>query len=266
MHADDPIPHQTDQNLVERPRPPSTPGALHGQVWLTIQTNQAQQLIHGRTGSPDKPTIIGLVGFANRLRVIWQAARSDDPYADWWLIKVHEAIEVAGTYLGHQQADLVRQLEQMPAMEVSIAASQRPCRVHLQFANPYAYRGAQLLAEYDRLVCTALTACHIGLLDTETRVHVQQACARKLRALFMLPQNYRLLKIDREAVRRQTGRSHEARQIMGEVPDDILSGEHQAPLVPRKVKFPAGFAEHVKLRPGSPVSDTTLAEDKNDDG
>jgi hypothetical protein len=29
-------------------------------------------------------------GFADRLRVIWQAARNDDPYADWWLIKVHE--------------------------------------------------------------------------------------------------------------------------------------------------------------------------------
>ena len=99
MHADDPIPHQTDQKLVERSRPQDRPGALHGQVWLTIQTNQAQQLIHGRAGTPDKPTIIGLVGFANRLRVIWQAARNDDPYADWWLIKVHEAIEVAGTYL-----------------------------------------------------------------------------------------------------------------------------------------------------------------------
>jgi hypothetical protein len=82
----------------------------------------------------------------------------------------------------------------------------------------------------------------------------------------MLPQNYRLLTIDRESVRRQTGRSHEARQIMGEVPDDILSGEHQAPLVPRKVKVPAGVPGHVNLRSGLPVSDTTLAEDKNDDG
>jgi hypothetical protein len=79
MNADDPIPHQTDQNLVERPRPPSTPGALHGQIWLTVQTNQAQQLIHGRAGTPDKPAIIGLIGFADRLRVIWQAARHDDP-------------------------------------------------------------------------------------------------------------------------------------------------------------------------------------------
>jgi integrating conjugative element protein (TIGR03761 family) len=266
MSADNPISHPNAQNHVERPRSPEKPGALHGQVWLTIQTNQAQQLIHGRAGTPDKPTIIGLVGFANRLRVIWQAARKDDPYADWWLIKVHEAIEVAGSYLDHQQADLVKQLEQMTAMEVSVAASQRPCRVHLQFANPYAYRGAQLLAEFDRLVCTALTARHIGLLDGKAYVHVQQTCARKLRALFMIPQSYRFLKLGRESVCKATGRSHEARQIMGELPDDILSGERQAPLVPRKVKFPSGSAGHVKLHPGSPDSDMQLSEDKNDDG
>jgi integrating conjugative element protein (TIGR03761 family) len=272
MSADNPISHPNAQNPGEHPRQPEKPGALHGQVWLTIQTNQAQQLIHGRAGTHgipgtrDKPTIIGLVGFANRLRVIWQAARSDDPYADWWLIKVHEAIEVARSYLDHQQADLVKQLEQMPAMEVNVAVSQHPYRVQLQFASPYAYRGAQLLAEFDRLVCTALTARHIGLMDGKAYVHVQQTCARKLRALFMMPQSYRFLKLDRESVCKATGRSHKARQIMGEVPDDILSGERQAPLMPRKVNFPSEFAGHVKLRPESSDSDTHLSEDKNNDG
>lgn len=256
MNADNPIPHQKNQNLIERSRQSEKPGALHGQVWLTIQTSQAQQLIHGRDGTPDKPTIIGLMGFADRLRVIWQAARRDDPYADWWLIKVHEAIDAVGNYMRDRQADLSEQLNLMTAMEVSVAASQCPCRVPLKFANPYAYRGAQLLAEYDRLVCTALTARHIGLLGGADYAQVQKACAHKLRALFMIPQSYRLLKIDRESVRMQTGRSHEARQAMGDVPDDILSGERQAPLVPRKVN----------VRPGSSASDTTLFEDKNDDG
>ena len=266
MNADNPMPHPNAQNLVARHNQPKKPGALQGQVWLTLQTNQAQQLVHGRKGMPDKPTIIGLIGFADRLRVIWQAARHDDPYADWWLIKAHEAIEATRTTIDRQQADLVKQLEQMVAMEVSVAASQHPYRVHLQFANPYAYRGAQLLAQYDRLVCTALTARHIGLLEGADSVQAQQACARKLRALFVIPQSYRFLKIDRKSVRKATGRSHEARQAMGELPDDILSGEHQAPLVPRKVALPSGFVGHVKSRRESSVSNTTLPEDKNDDG
>jgi len=265
MNVDDPFHDPNTQNFPERSRSPQKPGALHGQVWLTVQTNQAQQLIHGREGTPDKPAIIGLVGFADRLRVIWLAARRDDPYADWWLIKVHEVIDAARIYIRSRQAALVRQLEQMAAMEVSVAASQHPYRVQLQFAIPYAYQGAQLLAEYDRLVCTAFTARHIGMLDGASCKQVQQACARKLRALFLIPQGYRLLKIDREAVRLNKGRSSEARQLMGAVPEDILSGEQQAPFAPRKVNFQTGVAGQLGLHPASSPSSASLPDHENDD-
>ena len=266
MHAEDVLPRSEDKPIIERSTLSDAPGALRGQVWLAIQTRQAQQLIRGRDGTPDKPTIIGLVGFADRLRVIWQAARNDDPYADWWLIKVHEAIDAARTYIRNRQTDLNDQLNEMPAMEVSVATSQRPYRVPLQFANPYAYRGAHLLSEYDRLVCLALTARHMGLLDGETCTRLLNVCARKIRSTFTTPQSYRFLKLDRESVRKATGRSHEASKAMGEVPDDVLSGERQAPLVPRKVKFPTAFTGHVDLHPESPESNTNLSEDKNDDG
>ncbi len=250
----------------ERTILPEKPGALRGQVWLTLQTIHAQRLFQGRAATAEKPTIVGLVGFANRLRVIWQGARGDDPYADWWLIKIHEAIEMAGHYIRNSQVDLEKLLEQMDAMEVDVAASQRPYRVPLKFANPYAYRGAKLLAEFDKLVCMALTARHIGLLDSQDGEEIVKTSARKVRAIFMIPQRYRLLKINRELLRKAKGRSHEARQLMGEVPDDVLSGERHAPLAPRKVEFPSGFAGHVNLRPGTPVSDTNPSDDKNDDG
>ena len=237
MNADDPVPDASARHPIERSRASQKPGALHGEVWLTLQTYQAQQLIHGREAAPGKPAIIGLIGFADRLRDIWQAARRDDPYADWWLLKVHAAITAARGIIRDRRAAMDRQLAQMPALEVSIAASRRPHRVQLQFAIPYAYQGAQLLAEYDRVVCMALTARHIGMLDGATCKHIQQACARKLRALFLIPQGYRLLKIDRNAVRLNTGRSSEARQLMGAVPQDILSGERQVPFTPLKVSL-----------------------------
>ncbi len=262
MPTDHLVPQPDERRRVKCTTLPEAPGALHGQVWLTVQTRQAQQLIHGREGTPEKPPIIGLTGFANRLRVIWEAAREDDPYADWWLIQVHEAIEATATVLRHRQAVLNDLLEAMTAMEVTVAASQHPVRIHLVFANPYAYRGAQLVAAYDRLVCTALTARHIGLLQGQACVQLQRACARKLRALFLIPQRYRRLKIDRETVRTAMGRSAEARQTMGELPADILSGEYQAPLVPRRVPLPTGMAGRADLRPAShgPRSDG-----KNDD-
>lgn len=266
MNAESSVTRQTDLSLAGRSSQPEKPGVLRGQVWLTVQTSQAQQLIHGRAGTADKPAIIGLVGFADRLRVLWLAARRDDPYADWWLIKVHEAIDSNETFSRDRQVELDRHLEQMTGIEVNVAASQYPYRVQLQFANPYAYRAAQLVASYDRLVCTAMTARHIGLLDGAATAQVQQACARKLRALFMIPQGYRLLKIDREAVRMQTGRSNEARQLMGEVPAAILSGERQVPLVPRKVKFPPAIIGRVGVHPTSPGTQMKTSEVENPDG
>ena len=110
------------------------------------------------------------------------------------------------------------------------------------------------------------TARHIGLLDSQSSEDILKASARKVRAIFMIPQGYRLLKIDRERVRKSLGRSHEARQLMGELPGDVLSGERHAPLVPRKVELPSGFVGQVNLHPGTPVPETNPSEDKNDGG
>ena len=100
--------------------PQPTLGALRGQAWLTVQTRQAQRLIRGRNGSEEKPAIVGLVGFADRLRLIWQAARNDDPYADWWLIRIHEAIEQARELVSRSQSQIDEKLAQSPAIEVRV--------------------------------------------------------------------------------------------------------------------------------------------------
>jgi len=240
------------------------PGALRGQVWLTVQTRQAQRLIRGRNGNADKPAIIGLVGFADRLRVIWQAARNDDPYADWWLVKVHEALERVRHLVKNEQAALDTQLEQLTALEVAVAESMKPYRIALQFANPYAYRGAQLIAEYDRFVRTLLTAQHVGVLTGAAMEGLLNASARKIRGAFAVPQGYHFLNVDRAALQQGAASASHARRLMGEVPEDVLRGRHQAPLAPRKVKFPEVAAKHIHLKPLDAAQEAAAAS-LNDD-
>ena len=162
----------TAENLNSKPDDAEKMGPLRGQVWLTLQTNQARRLIRGRNGTKGRSPIIGLGLFAERLRLIWQASRNDDPYADWWLIKVHEAIEDREALFERLQQDLEERLTQMGAIEVDVAVSERPYRMPLQFANPYAYQAARLVSTYDSLVCAALTASHIGVLDRASRDHI----------------------------------------------------------------------------------------------
>lgn len=216
----------------ERATEPGAPGALHGEVGLTLQTHQALILVHGRAPLPNKPAIIGLIGFADRLRIIWEAARHDDPYADWWLIKVDEAIQSANDFIEAQQSTVSSLLDQLLSMDVAIASSDHPTRLRLQFANPYAYQAARSLARFDQLVCAVVTATHIGLLSRDHRQPIQRSSARKLRSLFVLPQAYRVMKLDRAMVRARQGRTHEACQTMGDLPEDILSGERRPRFAP----------------------------------
>ncbi len=231
-----------------KPKTANVPGALRGQVWLTLQTRQALQLVRGRNRTPTRPIVPGLAHFASQLRLIWQAARDDDPWADWWLVRVHESVEASARYFEDRKAELEALLAQNPAMDIAIAGSKSPARVPLQFANPYAYRGARLLAQYDTLVCMVLTARRVGLLDSEGSDQVIRSCGRKLRSIFTVVHEYKFTGASRESLDRGNAKSDAARAAMGEVPDEIVRGELRAPIVPRKVRFPTAYAEHGTLQ------------------
>ena len=175
------------------PRPPSDPGALRGEVWLQLQTRQAQRLLAGRRAGEGKAPIVGLLGFAERLRLVWQAARADDPYADWWLLKVERALAQSATELTVARSAIDALLAASEGLTVTVAASVKPARVKLLFANPYAYRGAQLLAAYDGFARRVLSAQHVGLLnrdEAERRLHLG---AKPLRRAFGSVLDYRFL-------------------------------------------------------------------------
>ena len=238
------------------------PGALRGQVWLSLQTRQALQLVRGRNAAGDRPAILGLVQFAERLRLIWQAAREDDPWADWWLIRIHEAIEASARHLQDHTTELEALLARDPAMEVAVASSARPSRVSLQFANPYAYRGARLLAQFDALVCLVLTARRVGLLDSEASHQVIRSAGHKLRSIFTAVHAYRFTGASRESLAHDDEKSDAARAAMGEVPDAIVRREQCAPITPCPVRFSAAFAQHATLQAAGPPAPSTTADVK----
>jgi integrating conjugative element protein (TIGR03761 family) len=205
---------------------------LRGVVTLTLETRQAQRLVKGRAGTADKPAIIGLIGFANLLRAIWHGARADDPYADWWLIKVHEALELADKALKEAIAAVQTHLSASEAIRATPGASVRPVRTPLRFSNPYAYRGAHLLANYDQLVRAVLTAQHIGVVTRADGERFAATGGRQLRRAFLSPLAYRLTGITRQDVAQGTAKSAQAYASMGEIPADVLAGALRAPHAP----------------------------------
>lgn len=212
--------------------PRNTVGRLQGDAWLEIHTRQAQRLIRGRSRSAGKPAITGLLGFATQLNMVWQAASEDDPYAHWWLVKIEEAIGQAQAFLAEQVSRMGALCAGTARFQLSVSHSQRPHTVLLQFATPYAYRAAQLLGEFDCLVCQCLTLKHVGACEPEQLTGVIEAAAHQVRRVFSLPQGFRVFAIDRADVRHNTQRAEQALAHFGELPAEILAGERTATFAP----------------------------------
>lgn len=213
---------------------PPQPGALRGAASLTLQTRQAQRLIRGRTAAAGKPAIVGLLGFANQLRIIWQGARCDDPYADWWLVKVHQALEQASEKLEALQAEVDQRMAAVPAIEIAPGESVQPFQVPLQFGNPFAFRGAQLLARFDDQIRSVLSAGHVGLLTRdETQRQLHQG-GRAVRQAFVSSQGYRMVGVTRVDLGQGIAKANQAAESMGQVPREVIEGTLRAPYAPTR--------------------------------
>jgi len=167
------------------------PGTLRGEASLHIQTRQAQRLVYGRRQSRDQAGIIGLVRFGMLMKRIWNAAALDDPYADWFLIRVHEALDAGRTTLRAPRDQVDALLAGVDGVEITVAHSLKPVRVPLRFANPYGYMGAYLIADYDELVCAVLTARHVGLLPRDTAEQMLHRGGRAIRRALLIPTQWK---------------------------------------------------------------------------
>ncbi len=210
------------------------PGVLRGSAWLTLQTRHAGRLVRGRARTAGKSPIVGLLGFADGLRIVGLGARSDDPYADWWLVKVDTALAEGGSALDSVRKSVDAPLVAVEGFTIEAAVSVQPTRVRLQFSSPYAYRGAQLLAAYDGLARQVLSAQHVGLIEREAAEGLLHQGAKPIRRAFASAAGYRLLGITRADVSQCTAKAKQAFEAMGALPADILSGALRAELAPKR--------------------------------
>lgn len=215
------------------------PGTLRGTACLVIQTRQAQRLVYGRRQSGEQPGIIGLVRFGMLMKRLWVSAMLDDPYADWYLLQIDDTLEAGRVEIQRAKAQMDELLDSTRGVEIAVAHSLKPARVPLQFANPYGYMGAYLVGDYDELVCAALTARHVGLLDRDGAERLLHRGGRLIRRAFLLPTQWRHCAVDRTDLQQNNQRAQAARTAMGDLPQDVLDGTHRARHAPEIRRRPA---------------------------
>jgi len=208
------------------------PGGLRSETRMTIQTRQAQKIVVGRRRGKDIQPIIGLLDFGRRMKLLWLSAQADDPYADWYLLRIEQSINEAKTVIVEKKQWLDDVLNAMEGFDVGIAHSLEPIQVSIVFQNPYGYMGAYLVFDYDALCCSVFTASHIGLIDRKMANSIMNAAGKSIRRTFDLVAKWKFTGVTREDIDLKTPIGIRAIETYGECPEPILSKTKRATISP----------------------------------
>jgi integrating conjugative element protein (TIGR03761 family) len=208
---------------------------------MTLHTQDAYRMFTGRAADPASkaPAIPGGRRFAAVLKAIWYLSANDNPYADWILIRIYQAL--AGIRKQVDQAIEAREAEferlRRKGLALSVLASRSPVTVELGFRSPYGYATAEAIVEFDYHVRMVKTLVLKDRMSDEAGRADIRAVGRGLRALFLEP-----IRWERNLLREEIlplcrrdflpGADEAARQrvraavaLFGEVPRKVFTGQ-----------------------------------------
>lgn len=228
---DDENPYEIRETPADKVTKFERPGPLSKDVQLVLHTVDAQTAFmgHGEKGG------MGLFPFASRMGELWEAAAKDDPYADWYLLKIYDTIIQLRNSMATIIQDYQQQLTKTHGLNGFIVypfQSEKPLNKSLYFNNPYGYLGAQIIADFDTLMRIVLTAKRIGVLLTKSHHAIRDEWLQPILVLFKLPFKWQNFQISRTDVELNSANSIIASDALGKLPAAILAKKLRAPFAP----------------------------------
>lgn len=211
---------------------------------INLHTSQAVRLVQGRRKSEGVQGIVGLIHFGQLVQFICDAAKADNPYADWCLIQISEKIADVKAELASHRTTLEQLMRSREDIDVSVGRSSDPVRFPLMYreASPYVFAGSELVAQFDWLVRAAEQCKRVALMPPKDAYRLIDACSHRIRSVFTFAALWRNESITREDVRQDTQPAQRAKQRMGDLPQDVLAGSWRdtyAPVIGTKRRTPA---------------------------
>lgn len=223
----DPTPLRKKKKHKKRERP----GSLQGSISFAIHTHDAQLLFSGYTSSP----AIGLLQFSSQMATIWDAASNDDPYADWYLLKIYEEILKLRNELAvmtYNQQQKISQTYDTGTLNLMPFPSQEPLIETLWFRTQYGYLAASLIADFDLLMRTVLTAYRVGVLLEQSHVEIKNEWINKISALFQLAFKWQATAVTRADIYADNDLAKATKELLGDIPAKILNKSLRAEFAP----------------------------------
>ena len=198
---------------------------------IELHTLQGVHLFLGQQRQGSRPGHPGLRQFARHVGEAYRNAALDDPWADWKLIQVEEALERSALELSQLDGRLAERLAQCP-----VRPADEPClsptRIAFQFASPYGYLGARLLQQYDAYVRRLVHARHAALLTRDQLSRWIREGRRRVIRAWLSAMGYRAMGVARRDLDPMTSLAAKAALRMGELPPEIADGSKRAAHAP----------------------------------
>ena len=208
-------------------------GSLRSAMALTLHTHHASRIWHGRAASEGKPGIIGLNAFLSIMNKLKRGAEQDDPYSDWWMLRVEEKINDTRTRLQALREQVDQALADVPAaLSLGDNLNVQPIKLPLFVNAQLGFMAVYLLADYDELARRLILAHHTALLDRSTLERWLNDGAHALRSLFSLAQQYRYSGTCRDDFAANNAVARTARDKFGDLPQDVLEGTRRSRFAP----------------------------------
>lgn len=222
-------------------------GALRSDMALTLHTHHAARVWHGRAASEGKPAIIGLNGFISIMNRMKQGAEQDDPWSDWWMLRIEEKLDETRETLRLLREQTDQALSALPAtLSMGENLNIHPVRLPLYINAQLGFMAVYLLAEFDELARRLILAHHTALLDRSTLERWLNEGAHALRSLFSLAQQYRYSGVRREDIAARNAAARAAEERFGALPPvEILRGE-------KRSRFAPPLRQHASVQPDTP--------------
>lgn len=211
-------------------------GRFQNRSELVLHTHDAVKLCEGgkTDTNGDVHKIPGLFVFGILLNNIWNAVKSDDPYAEMTLIEIERLLDRAFVSLQKldQRLERYRQQSKLPeGVILEINESRKASHLTLDGAAFHATHTRLLvilIATYDALIRKLLTCGAFGMINNKTRKQLLYLATKAVRSVLMSPTPYKKTGVTRNDILLKNERGQEALQKYGMVPLAILNREEHS--------------------------------------
>ncbi|UJB64340.1 TIGR03761 family integrating conjugative element protein [Acidovorax sp. YS12] len=240
-------------------------GSLRSAMSLTLHTHHASRIWHGRAPAEGRPGIVGLNGFISVMTKMKRGAEQDDPYSDWWMLRIEDKLEQTREVLKTLREQVDQTLADVPpALSLGENLNVQPVKLPLFVNAQLGFMAVYLLADYDDLARRLILAHHTALIDRGTLERWLAEGAHALRSLFSLAQQYRFSGCTRGDFAARNAAARAALEKFGELPVEVMTGTRRSRFAPPIAR--RGTASDASEAPAVPPEAEAPAPVAPDDG